>query len=227
MSTIDDKVLNEFYAIISDSKKEMFDRIAAQRTRHVVVAMENIQKDHNASAVLRTCDCFGVQDLYTIEKNKQYEIQREIARGSGNWVDLHSYTEGEQPELDCLNDLKQKGYRIIATSPSADKTIQELDITTPIALFFGTEWHGISETVESAADELVKIPMYGFTESFNVSVTVALMLNILRERLQNSNFIWKLSEQEQTQLKIDWCSKIVNRGYAVQEAIRDRLLEKE
>lgn len=225
--SIDEKVLGAFYNIITESKQDMYDRIAADRTRYVTVVMENIQKDHNASAVLRTCDCFGIQDLHAIEKGTDYVIQREIARGAGNWVDLHTHSTGDNPELECIKTLKKKGYKIVATSPHAEQDIYNLSIDEPIALVFGTERWGISETIEAEADELIRIPMYGFTESFNISVSAAICLNILRHRLENSDVDWKLNHEEQVKLKIDWSTKIVRDGKEVEKEIRKRLLQKE
>jgi tRNA (guanosine-2'-O-)-methyltransferase len=227
MSSIDQLVLERFYEIINISKQEMFDRIAADRTRHITVVLENIKKDHNASAVLRSCDCFGIQDLHTIEKGIDYTIRREIAKGAGNWVDIHSHSTGDHPEIECLQHLKKQGYRIISTSPHAEKTIFDMDLSQPMALVFGTERKGISETIKTQSDELVRIPMYGFSESFNVSVSVAIMLNTLRERLNEVDFEWKLNEADQTKLKIHWCTKIVKEGVAVEQEIRRRIIEKE
>jgi len=225
--TIDEKVLEAFYEIITESKQEMYDRIAADRTNHITVAMENIRKDHNASAVLRTCDCFGIQNLHAIEEDTEYVIQREIARGAGNWVDLHSYTTGVNPSIECLEKLKKEGYTIVATSPHASKTVHELNLENPVALVFGTEQHGITPDVEQFSDELIKIPMYGFTESFNISVSAALMLSTLRHRLENSEIDWKLSIPEQVKLKIKWCTKIIRDGERVENEIRRRIFEKE
>lgn len=224
---IDEKVLKAFYEIISESKQEMYDRIAADRTRHITVVLETIMKDHNASAVLRTCDCFGIQDLHAIERGNSYEIQREIARGAGNWVDLHTYHSLTSPTLDCLDSLKKQGYKIVATSPHAEITIDELNLSDPIALVFGTERDGISNEAFESADQLIRIPMYGFTESFNISVSVAIILNLLRSKLEASDVDWRLSPAEQTQLKIDWCTKIVRDGKQVEEEIRRRLIEKD
>ena len=109
--TVDEKVLAAFYDIISESKQEMYDRIAADRTRYISVVMENIRKDHNASAVMRTCDCFGIQDLHTIEKDVEYVVQREIAKGASNWIDLHSHSTGENAGLECIDGLKKQGYQ--------------------------------------------------------------------------------------------------------------------
>lgn len=224
--TIDEKVLEEFYDIVSESKKEMYDRIASQRTNHLTVVLENIHQEHNASAVLRSCDCFGIQNLHVIEKNNRYKVQRDIALGAGRWVDVFNYDQGEQPTRDCLLKLKDRGYKIVATTPhERDVTIHELPLDQPVALVFGTEKKGISKEVVELADEFVRIPMYGFTESFNISVSAALALNILRRRLEQSDLSWKLNDEEQTLLKIKWCKKILRSGDEMEEEFRRRILK--
>ena len=210
-------VLDEFYKIITENKKEMFDRIAAERTKHLTVVLENVYQEHNASAVLRSCDCFGIQELHVIEKDNQYKVQRDIALGAGRWVDMYNYNLGTEVAKDCISKLKSKGYQIVATSPHAEETIYELDLSKPTALVFGTERRGISKEAEELSDKLIKIPMYGFTESFNISVSVALSLSILRNRLENSLYKWKLTENEQIDLKIKWCKKILNGGEALEK----------
>ena len=220
-------VLKELYDLITENKREMFDRIAADRTRHVTVVLENIYQEHNASAVLRTCDCFGIQELHIIEKDNTYKVQREIARGAGRWVDMFNYSE-ENPTVSCLNSLKSKGYNIIATTPHTKaNTINDIDLSKPAAFVFGTERRGISEEVIEMADHFVSIPMYGFTESFNISVSVAIVLNTIRERLEQSSLNWKLTEEEQRSLKLQWCRSILNGGQALEDEIRKRLFEKE
>ena len=219
------KILAAFYEIITPNKREMFDRIAADRTKHLTVVMENIYQEHNASAVLRSCDCFGLQDLHVIEKDNTYKIQRDIALGAGRWVDMYNYDNTENATKECLNHLKSKGYKIVATTPHTDhQTIYDLDLTQPIALVFGTERRGISEEVLEMADEFVKIPMYGFTESFNISVSVAIVLNTLRQRLEQSDLNWKLSAEEQELLKINWCAKILNGGDLLEKKFRAEFL---
>jgi tRNA (guanosine-2'-O-)-methyltransferase len=224
----DKAVLNEFYEIISLSKQEMYDRIAAERTKHITVVLENIHQEHNASAVLRSCDCFGIQDLHVIEKNNQYKVQRDIALGAGRWVDLYNYDKGTQPSIDCIHKLKAQGYKIVATTPhTKDVNINDLNLEQPIALVFGTEHVGISPEIIEMADEFVKIPMYGFSESFNISVSVAITLNTIRHRLENSAITWKLSEEEQTLLKLKWCKKILRSGQEMEDEFRRRLFQKE
>jgi tRNA (guanosine-2'-O-)-methyltransferase len=221
-------VLNELYKIITPSKQEMFDRIAAERTNFLTVSLENVYQEHNASAVLRSCDCFGIQQLHVIEKDNQYKVQRDIALGAGRWVDMFNYDQGGNPTMDCINNLRSKGYRIVATSPHAnEKTINDIDISQPMALIFGTERRGISDEVKAAADEFVSIPMYGFTESFNISVSVAIILNVLRQRLEKSSVDWKLTQEEQISLKLKWCRKILRGGQELEDEIRRRLFGKE
>ncbi len=217
----DIKVLEEFYKIITPNKQNMFDRLAAERTKHMTVVLENVYQEHNASAILRTCDCFGIQELHVIEKDNQYKVQRDIALGAGRWVDMYNFNLGEEPEIDCVRKLKNQGYRIVATTPHTnDFTLNDLPIDQPFALVFGTERKGISDEMKNLADDFVSIPMYGFTESFNVSVSVALTLQMLRHRLELSELTWKLSTQEQTLLKIKWCTKILNGGNALENEFR-------
>lgn len=216
-------VLKEFYEIITPNKIVLFDRIAAERTRYLTIALENIYQEHNASAVLRTCDCFGIQDLQVIEKDNQYQIQRDIAMGSGRWVDIHNFNDELRPTETCISTLKEQGYQIVATSPHADAyDVHDIPIDKPLAFFFGTEKDGLSEDMMNAADLHVRIPMYGFTESFNISVSVAILLQTIRQRLEMSVHQWKLSEDEQIALKIQWCEKIVSGGEAVGKEFRLR-----
>jgi len=143
MVSEDKSVLDEFYTIITPNKQEMFDRIAAERTRYLTVVLENVFQEHNASAVLRSCDCFGIQELNVIEKDNQYKVQRDIALGAGRWVDLYNFDQGSQPSVDCITKLKAKGYKIVATTPHTNgETIKELEQTQPDAWEFGTEGKG-------------------------------------------------------------------------------------
>jgi tRNA (guanosine-2'-O-)-methyltransferase len=224
MIDLEEKVLAKLYDIITPNKREMFDRIASQRTNHITLAIENVFQEHNASAVLRSCDCFGIQKLHIIEKDNAYKVQRDIALGAGRWVDQFNFNRGETPTLDCIQKLKREGYKIIATTPHTNaNTIQDLPLDQPMAFIFGTERKGISEEVIENADAFVKIPMFGFTESFNISV--AILLNTIRTRLSESNLDWKLSAEEQIALKIKWCTKILNGGNELEREIRKRLLE--
>lgn len=219
--TEDAYVLQEFYKIITPNKVNMFERIAPQRSKHIVVGLENIQQDHNASAIMRTMDCLGFQELHLIEKNNNYQFQRDIALGAARWLDVMQHQQEPEPVLDSIAHLRQKGYQIIATSPHIKaSTPQNIDLTQPIALFFGAEKHGISEELSANADAFLHIPMHGFTESFNLSVSAALVLSALRTRLEASSIDWLLSPERQTELKISWCERILNGGPQLAQKFR-------
>jgi tRNA (guanosine-2'-O-)-methyltransferase len=221
-------LLDELYKIITQSKVDLFNQIAPLRTNHVTVVLENIYQEHNASAILRSCESFGIQNLHLIEKNNKYKIQRDIARGAGRWVDMYNYNDQTNPSLPCIEKLKQQGYRIVVTSPHEKQfTPDTLPIDQPMAIVFGTEKEGVSKFIQNQADGFLTIPMCGFTESLNVSVSTAIILHTLRTRLEKSNFQWKLSEEEIIKLKIKWCEKIIPRGHLVVPEIERRLFQKD
>ncbi|WP_300664301.1 RNA methyltransferase [Fluviicola sp.] len=217
------ELLQAFYELIPAVKGELFDQVAAKRTRYLTVLLEEIYQEHNASAVLRSCDCFGIQELHVIESKNQYKVQRDIARGAGRWVDLYNYNEGPAPLLDAVSKLKSKGYKIAALTPDAELSIFDVPLDQPLALSFGTEWEGISDEIREIADYNVSIPMVGFTESFNVSVSVALTLQALRQRLLESDKDWKLSEEDQVDVKLKWCQRYMRNGDVVRKELEKRL----
>lgn len=206
-------------SLLSDNKRQLFDRLAPLRTRHLTVVLEDIYQSHNASAVLRSCDCFGVQDLHVIEKNNPFNPASDIAVGSSKWVDYYPYPTTS----DAYAALKAAGYRIVATLPhERDQIITDLDITQKTALVFGTELTGLSPTAVSLADAYVKIPMFGFTESFNISVSVALSLFSLTTRMRAHNELhWQLSDDQLIDLKLHWASQAIRDG----ELVMKKLIE--
>lgn len=217
------ELLQAFYELIPEVKGQLFEEIASKRTRYLTVLLEEIFQEHNASAVLRSCDCFGIQELHVVESKNQYKVQRDIARGAGRWVDLFNYNEGPAPLLDAVTKLKAQGYKIAALTPDAELSIFDLALDEPVALSFGTEWEGISDEIREIADYKVAIPMVGFTESFNVSVSVALTLQALRQRLIESDIEWKLSPEDQTDIKLKWCQRYMRNGDVVRRELEKRL----
>jgi tRNA (guanosine-2'-O-)-methyltransferase len=207
-----DKValLNYLASFVSDHKRELFNKHVQCRTRHITVAVENVFQPQNASAVLRTCDCFGVQDVHVIENNNEYVVNPDVALGASKWLNLHRYSKEENNTVECINALKAKGYKVIATTPHTnDVTLDELPIDGKIALLFGTEKEGLSDLAMEHADGFMRIPMYGFTESFNISVSAAIILHHLTEKLRASDINWQLSEQEVLDIKMDWVRSVV------------------
>lgn len=194
-------------------RSQLFEEIAKKRTRHLCLVLEDIYQPHNASAVLRSCDCFGVQDLHVIENTNTFELKSEVALGSAKWLSVQRHNEKKNNTADCLNQLKNQGFRIISTSLKKDtKPIHKLRLEKPFALVFGNELNGISDVAREHSDEFVKIPMHGFTESFNISVAAALCLYEIRTRMEESNIAWQLNEEDQLALKIQWAKRSINHG---------------
>lgn len=186
---------------LTDNRKELFQRILADRTRHLTVVTEDVYQLHNTSAMMRSCDVFGIQDLHVIEERFGKKIDSEIAMGAQKWVSLNRYQTMES----CLRKLKSEGYQIVATTPHGNaQTLQKFDISKKSALFFGTEKEGLSESVLEAADAYLTIPMYGFTESLNVSVSAAIILQNLVSRLKESDIPWQLSDHEKREIEMKW-----------------------
>jgi len=196
------KHLSEF---ISENRKQRFEDIINFRTKYISVVLEDIYQSHNASAVLRSCDCFGIQDVHIIENRNKYVLSENVTLGSSKWLSLHKHNHKEQNTITTINKLKSEGYRIVATSPHKNNSLLEnLPLDRKFALVFGTELEGLSDEAIENADEFVKIPMYGFTESFNISVSAALSLHYLSEKLRKSNINWHLTEEESIDIQLDW-----------------------
>lgn len=199
--------------LVSDNRRALIDRIAPLRTRHITVALEDVYQSHNAAAVLRSCDCFGIQDVYVVERNNPFNPAGDVAVGSSKWVDYYPYPDIQS----AYAELRHRGYRIVATTPHTNDTlITDLDISTPVALIFGTELTGLTPEAIDLADEYVKIPMYGFTESFNISVSVALSLFNLTERLRKTvNGKWEVESEALLELKLHWLAQTIRDGEQV------------
>lgn len=218
------QLLEELRKLITENKVQKFEEIIHKRTRHVTVVLENLYQPHNASAVMRSCDCFGIQDLHVIENNNNFKPCEDISLGSSQWIDLHRYKKEKNNTVACLNQLKKKGYKIIATTPHTnDVTINELDLSEKTALLFGTELTGLSDLALEHADGFVKIPMQGFTESFNISVSAALCMYDVTTRLRNSNINWQLTDEEKIDIEINWCKQVIKHADKVEQEILRRL----
>jgi tRNA (guanosine-2'-O-)-methyltransferase len=191
---------------ITEKRLALFKQVLANRTRYITVLLEDIYQSQNASAVLRSCDCTGVQDVHIVEEQNAYEINRDVALGSNQWLSLHYYNEGTASILRGIKALKNKGYRIVATSPHKEgATPETFDLEKgKAAILFGTELSGLTEQAMEQADEYIQIPMVGFTESYNISVSAALTLYTLRRRLEVSTLDWRIGKDEQTELLLDW-----------------------
>ena len=203
---IDLKLLEHLETYVTASRKEKFNKVLSQRTKHFTVATEDVYQLHNTSAVIRSCDVFGIQEVNIVEERNSKRIDREIAMGAQKWVDLNRY----HTVNDCITDLKAKGYQIVATTPHAnDCDLHDFDVSKKSCFFFGRETEGLSEDVLNAADSYLKIPMYGFTESLNISLSAAIILQHVTAKLKQSTINWRLSEDEIIQKHFDWIKKTI------------------
>ena len=211
------KYVEYLESYLTPRRKSLFESITANRTRHFTVVAEDTYQDHNASALIRNCDCFGIQDLHIIEEINKYRLAKGMTQGSDKWVDLHYYSDYEDNTQSCMDQLKQKGFSIIATTPHEDDCyIDDYDVSKKSAFFFGREKTGLTPKILDQADAFVKIPMYGFSESFNISVSAALLLQNLTDRLRKSKKVdWQLTDDEIIDLKIDWSIKTIQNGEAI------------
>ena len=195
--------LGEF---VSQRRKQRMERVLAGRTRLLTAVIEDVYQPHNASAVLRSCECFGVQDVHIVEGNNDFQISRTVDIGASKWLSLFRYADVET----CARALKERGYRLVGATPHEDGCrLDELQLEGRTAILFGTEECGLSDSALEAADGFVSIPMRGFSESFNVSVSAALILRELTEKLWASELAWELSAAEKQDLRLEWYRRSV------------------
>ena len=202
----DEKILAHLQEYLTPRRKSLFEKVLSERTNHLTVVAQDVYQLHNTSAVVRSCDVFGVQNIHVIEEKIPRRIDKEIAMGAQKWVDINRYSSTRE----CVKKLRKDGYRIVATSPHDDSVLlEDFDISTPAALFFGTEKDGLSDEILNEADTTIKIPMVGFTESLNISVSAAIILQSLRAKLTDSDIEWKLNEEDKAKLRLEWTKKTI------------------
>jgi len=207
-----DKGLIHYLSEFATSERlKRFNEVLANRTRYITVVLEELYQQHNASAVLRTCDCFGIQDVHVIEGKNSFNVNDSIAMGASKWLSIRKYKMSEVRLADAISELKQKNYRVIATVPDSEAVpLDKFDLSRgKVALLFGTELNGLSGESKSYADEFLYIPMAGFTESFNISVSVGIILHFLTQQLHTSKLDWQLHEDEKDELILNWLRESV------------------
>ena len=216
--------INFLKKYVQKERQEKFKKVLNERTKYITVVLEDIHHPHNASAVIRSCDCFGIQDAHIIENKYEYDINPFVVKGASKWINIKKYNKEKNNTLNCINKLKEDGYRIIATSPHAsDKDLGDLDLSAgKVALVFGTEETGISNIVKENADEFIKIPMVGFTESFNISVCAAICLNELSNKARKEGINFKLTEEEKAHLTMEWLIKSTRNPKKLEKEFHNR-----
>ncbi len=213
-----------FSEMLQKERFELFKKVADYRTNYITVVLEDLYQSHNASAVLRSCDCFGIQNVHIIENRNEYVINPDIAVGSTKWLSINRYNSQGNNTPEAIQYLKNQGYRIIATTPHInDVALNNFDLSQgKFALFFGSEKPGLSNFVMENADQFVRIPMFGFTESLNISVSAAICLQHLTAKLHSSNINWQLTDNERDEIILDWLRKAINRSDIIERCFLNR-----
>jgi tRNA (guanosine-2'-O-)-methyltransferase len=208
---VDYKFIEYLEQFVTDKRRNLFKKVLDQRTRHFTVAIEDIYQPHNASAVVRSCEIFGVQDVHVIENKYKFYASNQVAKGAQKWLNFSLYNKKDvNNTLKCIDSLRNKGYKIIATTPHNNSCVlQDFDITQKSAFFFGVEKEGLSKDVMENADGFLKIPMVGFTESLNISVAAAIILQNMNVKLKKSEVNWQLGELEKNELYLEWLQKSI------------------
>ena len=210
---------------VTSRRLKTIDRVLETRTRYITVVLEDIYQPHNASAVLRTCDCFGIQDVHIVENRNTYRVNPDVALGASQWLTLRKYHGREYNTGDALTWLKNEGYRLVATIPHPRGVpLHQFDLSGgKVALLFGTELSGLTHEAVEMADEYLYIPTTGFTESLNISVSAAIILQFLTLQLRSGDSSWRLSAPEKEKLKLEWLRCSIKKADAIISEYRKRL----
>jgi len=213
MNAILRKNLTEYLeTFLTEDRKLLLHKVLENRTRHLTVVVEDLYQTQNISAVMRSCECVGIQDIHIVEGENDFQIHKAIAMGADKWLTIKHYQKEHNPMLTCINELKTNGYTIVATLPDDNSCfLEDLPLEKPVAFLFGTELTGLSKEAIAAADKTVKIPMYGFTNSFNISNSVAIIVSYCIEKLRKTAIHWQLSEEEKSKLLFEWVQKSINK----------------
>ncbi|MBO2545418.1 RNA methyltransferase [Salegentibacter sp. BDJ18] len=205
-------LLEHLETFLTPRRIALFNKVIVERTNHFTVATQDVYQLHNTSAVIRSCEVFGIQNIHVIEERKPKRIDREIAMGAQKWVDVNRYSTSKE----CIKELREKGYQIVATTPYGESTaLKDFNIEKPSAIFFGTEKEGLSNEILNEADCRLNIPMFGFTESLNISVSAAIILQSITSRLKSSEINWQLSEEDKIKLKYEWLKKCIKNSNSI------------
>lgn len=204
---------------ITPEREQVLRKVAGDRTRYMTVCMENTYYAHNASALIRHCDAFGIQDIHTVEALCRFDPSTDVVRGSDKWITLRRH----KTTAAAIGALRAGGYRIVATTPHiGDTTPERFDVKAgPFALVFGTEKQGISPEMVAAADEFLRIPMWGFVESLNISAAAAIILYMLSSRLRESSAEWRLTDKEQGEMLFHWLKRTVRDSTRILQRFED------
>jgi tRNA (guanosine-2'-O-)-methyltransferase len=162
--------------LLLDRRKERIDAVVAQRVRGLTLVLEHVHDPHNLAAVLRTSEALGLQDLHVVAGPKGFRPSQAVTQGADKWLDVHKHPDAAA----CAVELHHQGFRIFGSRLDGEALdLAALPFAEPqerLALVFGNERDGLSPEFAERCDGFFRIPMLGFSQSFNISVAVGITL---------------------------------------------------
>lgn len=194
---------------LTNERLEKIEEKSHESSDFVLPIMEDVYQFRNAAAIVRSAEACAFHKIMALESKNIFEPNLQVTKGADTWVQV----DKKPHHLQTLENVKSKGYRLVAVSPEKNATpLPDFKITQPVALVFGTEWQGVTDDFLDYCDETLVIPMYGFTQSFNVSVAAALCMYDLKQKLIHSGIDYKLNEEKRLQLMIRWAVNSIRSG---------------
>lgn len=209
-----DLVIEALSPVVTAKRLARLSGVVEGRTHDVAIALEELIDPHNVSAVLRSCDAFGIQNIHVIVGTRGFRASRGVARGTHRWLDYHFH----ETATECIDALQGDGYKVYLAAMDGDVTLDELG-KGKVAVVFGNEHHGVSDEMRAKADGVFAIPMVGFVESLNVSVAAAITIQAATGKRPAS-----LSDEERKTLLARYLKNSVRDPEGV---IREHLLKQE
>ncbi len=221
--------LSELEQLLTPKRKKRFNDVINNRSEYMSVVLEDIYNPQNANAVIRSCDCFGVQNVQIIEDRNIHEERNETSKGAEKWLNINRFNiPGGNNRQDCITHLKAEGYRIVSAMPhKLGVNLDDFDVTKgKFALVLGNELHGVSDEITEQSDEFINIPMHGFTESLNLSVAGAICMNHLRLKMEKQLKNWLIEGDDLESLRLLWVVNSLGNGdYMLKRMYQDYLKE--
>ena len=192
---------------ITEHRRDLLVKVVQNRTRHFCMVLEDLFDPHNISAVIRTAEVFGLEDVHVIEEVNPYKVNKSILKGSIKWMNIYLHKK----RMACMEHLRKKGYRIAVASTNTNNSVLDLDLSQPTAFYLGSEFTGNHPDTLAAADCEFKLPQYGITESMNVSVAGGVLMCYLDHFMQQKGRqSFTLSPKERDELLLEWLERHLN-----------------
>ncbi len=222
---MNESLLDYLKNFVNVDRYERMVSVLERRTEYLTVVLEDLHYSQNASAVIRHCDAFGIQNIHVIENRNPFKIKKHAMRGTLKWINLERYNDKKNNTLSTMSKLKKEGYRIVATSPRpGGSTPSTFDLSKgKAALFLGNERNGLSDDVLDSADEFLHVPMEGFVESLNISASCAIILHQLGSRMRSSEANWSIPPERREEILIEWLRSSISKITQIEKSFYDSI----